>query len=72
MSSDISLDGLTTVEKLELLERLWGDLTRRPADVPSPAWHGAVLDERRQAVRQGRSAFIAWEEARRRLLDRHG
>ncbi len=72
MSVDILLNELTTAEKLELMERLWLDLSRQPQDVPSPAWHGAVLEERREAVRQGRTAFVAWEEARQRLLGRHG
>lgn len=30
MSLDISLSELTTAEKLELMERLWGDLSRHP------------------------------------------
>lgn len=72
MSVEISLNKLTTAEKLELMERLWVDLSRHPHDVPSPAWHHTVLDERREAVRQGRTTFVAWEEARQRLLDRHG
>ena len=68
---DISLDSLTTAEKLLLMERLWVDLSRRPQDIPSPAWHGELLDERRRAVREGRTTFVAWEEARQRLLNRH-
>jgi len=72
VSVDISLHQLTVTEKLDLMERLWADLSRHPQDVPSPAWHGAVLDERREALRQGRTTFVAWEEARQRLLDRHG
>ena len=44
MSVDISLNELTTAEKLELMERLWVDLSRQPQDVPSPAWHGVVFD----------------------------
>jgi putative addiction module component (TIGR02574 family) len=71
MSVDISLDSLTTAEKLHLMERLWADLSRRPHDIPSPAWHGELLDERRRAVREGRTTFVAWEEARQRLLNRH-
>ena len=71
MSTDVSVDSLSTPEKLALMERLWESLSQRPADVPSPAWHGAVLDERREAVWQGRTTFVAWEEARQRLLDRH-
>jgi len=70
MSIDISVDALNTSEKLALMERLWESLSQRPADVPSPEWHGAVLAERRAALRDGRSKFIAWEEARERLRAR--
>jgi hypothetical protein len=72
MSADISLDQLTTTEKLALMERLWTDLSQNPETIPSPAWHGAVLAERREAARQGRTTFGAWEDARQRLLGRHG
>lgn len=70
MSTDISLDSMTTAEKLRLLERLWDDLSRRPEEVPSPAWHGTVLADRIAAVREGRTAFIDWEDARQRLRAR--
>ena len=70
MSTDISIDSMSTAEKLALLERLWEDLSRRPENVPSPAWHGTVLSERIAAVREGRTAFVAWEDARQRLQDR--
>ena len=59
MSVDVSLSQLTTAEKLELMERLWVDVSRHSEDEPSPAWHGAVLDERRRAVQQGRTTFVA-------------
>ena len=70
MSTDISIDSMSTAEKLALLERLWEDLSRRPENVPSPAWHGTVLSERIAAVREGRTAFVAWVDARRRLQAR--
>lgn len=72
MSPDISLSRLTTAQKLGLMERLRIDLSRHPEDGPSPVWHGAVLAERREAVQQGRTAFVPLEETRHRLLDRHG
>lgn len=70
MSTDISLASMTTAEKLMLLERLWDDLSRHPEEIPSPAWHGTVLADRIAAVREGRTAFVAWEDARRRLRAR--
>lgn len=44
MSAAIPLSQLTTAENLELMHRLWVDLSRHSEDVPSQAWHGAVLD----------------------------
>jgi len=70
MSTDVSVDSLSTPEKLALMERLWESLAQRPADVPSPAWHGAVLADRIAAVREGRTTFIDWEDAKKRLQAR--
>ena len=72
MSPDISLEQRTAAEKLALMERLWVDLSQHPEDVPSPCQAGDVLEQRGEAVRQGRTSFIPWEEARQRILDRHG
>ncbi len=71
MSIDISVDALNTSEKLALMERLWEALSQRPTDVPSPKWHGDVLAERIAAVRDGRSKFVEWDEAKERLLLRN-
>lgn len=70
MSFDISLATLSTAEKIALLERIWADLSQRPEELPSPDWHGDVLAERLAAVRTGQTAFVEWEEARRRLQGR--
>ncbi len=69
-ASEIPIDSLSVAEKLVLMERLWADLSRRPADVPSPDWHGDVLAERLAAVRDGKTAFVDWDEANKRLRDR--
>jgi len=70
MRADVSVDSLSTPERLALMERLWESLSQRPADVPSPAWHGAVLADRIAAVREGRTTFIDWEDAKKRLQAR--
>ena len=70
MSADVSLESLSVAEKLALMERLWDDLSRRPEDVPSPQWHGDVLAERIAAVRDGRTDFVNWDDAKRRLRER--
>ena len=70
MSTDVSLENLSVAEKLELMEKLWDDLSRRPEDVPSPQWHGDVLAERIAAVRDGRTDFVQWNDAKKRLRER--
>lgn len=70
MSADLSVENLSLTEKLALMERLWVDLSRRPRDLQSPAWHGEILAERMAVVRDGRTQFVAWDEAKQRLRDR--
>lgn len=70
MSVDLSLDALSTTEKITLMERLWADLSQRPQELPSPVWHGDVLAQRIAAVRQRRTGFVDWNEAKQRLRDR--
>ena len=71
MNSNLSIESMSVAEKLALMERLWDDLSRCPENVPSPQWHGDVLAERITAVQEGRTKFVGWNEAKRRLRERH-
>lgn len=64
------IESFSVPEKLLLMERLWDDLSRRPADVPVPGWHGEILAERQAAVGEGRTSFVEWEAAKERLRER--
>ncbi len=70
MSLETMINSLTHNEKLVAMELLWRDLSRSPGDVPSPEWHGTVLAERIAAVREGKTEFVEWSEAKKRLRDR--
>lgn len=70
MGTEVLLENLSVAEKLALMERLWDDLSRRPNEVPSPQWHGDVLAERIAAIRDGRTDFVDWNDAKRRLRER--
>ena len=52
------------------MERLWVELSRCPGDIPTPDWHGDVLAERESAAREGRTAFVEWDDAKKRLRER--
>jgi len=45
MSKTISTNKLSTAEKIELMEKLWEDLSAS-ADYSTPAWHGVELARR--------------------------
>jgi len=70
MSNEIAVEQMSTAEKIALTERLWDDLSRRPDELTSPEWHGQVLAERIAAVRERRTDFVDWSDAKRRLNDR--
>jgi len=63
MSIDLPLEKMTLADKLEVMELLWADISRQPADLPSPDWHQDVLDERRRLVVAGKLKFLDWDTA---------
>ena len=63
----LPLNEMTTADKLSLMELLWDDLCRTPENVPSPAWHGEVLAEREQLLREGKTQFSDFAEVEDRL-----
>ncbi len=70
MNITLPLDQMTTEDKLRAMEALWADLSRHKAEVPSPAWHEAVLKEREERLQSGQETFIDWETAKQQLRDR--
>lgn len=63
MSIELPLERMTLADKLEAMETLWADISKEPADLPSPAWHREVLHERRQLVEEGKLKFLDWDTA---------
>ena len=63
MSIDLPLEKMTLADKLEVMELLWADISKQPTDLPSPAWHKDVLDERRRLVAAGKLRFLDWDTA---------
>ncbi len=69
MDLTLPIEQMTTAEKLRALELLWESLCRRPDDVPSPSWHGDVLQKREKSVQDGSSTFVDWVEAKQNIRD---
>jgi hypothetical protein len=70
MKTVLPLDRMTIAEKLREMEALWADLSRNEAQFESTAWHGDVLRERAERVKEGKDIFMDWESAKKQLRDK--
>jgi hypothetical protein len=70
MPVELPLDKMSFPEKLQLLEILWDDITRKPDDFPSPAWHKDILEECRRRAESGEEHFSDWESAKEEIRRR--
>jgi len=64
---DLSLSQLSFVQKLNLMEALWTDLSRDEKKLKSPAWHESVLKDREEAFMAGKATVSDWEQAKKRI-----
>lgn len=67
---DLPISKLSFAEKLDLMERLWADLTREEKKFKSPAWHETVLKDREEAYKAGKVTVSDWEQAKKRIKKR--
>jgi putative addiction module component (TIGR02574 family) len=63
MSKPITIENLSIIEKIELMEKLWEDLSSSP-DYSPPAWHGEELARRKNAVKEGKISYTEWDKAK--------
>jgi putative addiction module component (TIGR02574 family) len=65
-----STNQLSVLEKIALMEQLWEELSRNPANVPFPEWQKKDLAERIAAFDEGRIQAEDIEVVEKRLRDR--
>ena len=58
---------MSMAERLQALEQLWDAVCREDAEVPSPAWHASVLEERRARAARRESRFLTLDQVKARL-----
>lgn len=61
---------LPSVEKLKIIEALWGDLVADEDAFESPAWHEEELKKTEADYGAGRSKALDWEDAKKELRER--
>lgn len=64
----VDVVAMPVAEKLKLMEALWDSLcVQSGIGVTSPAWHGAVLEERLSRLASGTETVAPWREAKERI-----
>ncbi len=62
---NLNVQEMTIAEKLQTMEMLWDDLCRNVPEMESPAWHGKILRQREEHLKQGEDSFEDWEQAKK-------
>lgn len=68
MKTSVAIDKLSLSEKIELMEKLWVDISAS-ADYTPPQWHQEELQKRRNAVKEGKVSYTDWEVAKTEIRD---
>jgi hypothetical protein len=58
---------MSTVERLQAIEQLWDALCHETPEIPSPEWHGNVLEERKTRAKRGEARFLTMEQLKMRF-----
>lgn len=66
----IAIEKLSRIEKLQMMEALWRDLSAHANDVASPAWHGEALQQAEAAQATGTAHMVDWAQAKEMLRKR--
>jgi hypothetical protein len=64
---NLPLSKYTSAQKLDLMEAIWDDLTKGKKTLESPAWHEAILRDRKKALSAGKVTISDWKEAKDRI-----
>ncbi len=69
---ETSIFELSPAEKLQLVEDLWDDIAREPADVPVEDWQKLELAKRKANLENTPASARSWEDVKRRVRQLHG
>jgi Putative addiction module component len=61
---------LPAIEKLKIIEALWGDLVGDEDSLPPLSWHETELKETEEKFLSGSSEILDWQQAKKELRSR--
>jgi len=64
MEIALPLDKMTTSEKISAMEALWNDLCKNPETIISPPWHGEILADRENDIKEDKATFRDLNESK--------
>ena len=64
MNTTLNLAEMSKAEKIGAMELLWADLCQNENEIDSPAWHGDILQDRKQRVKAGTETILDWHDAK--------
>ena len=68
----LPLERMTVAEKMDVIDRVMDDLSRNSYAVPSIEWHGDMLQQRAESLKNGTDRFITLEQAEVRIRNKTG
>jgi len=66
----LPLEKMTVAEKMDVIDRIMDDLSRNSTVVPAIEWHGDMLRQRAENLKNGTDRFITLEEAEARIREK--
>ena len=60
---------LPKLQKINIMEKIWADLSQNDDQFEPPTWHSDELEETERRVEEGKEHFEDWSEAKRRLRE---
>lgn len=68
----LPLESMTVAEKMDVIDRIMNDLSRNSSAVPVIEWHGEMLKQRSENLKNGTDRFITLDEAEARIREKTG
>jgi hypothetical protein len=65
-----TVEKMSRLEKIKLMELLWDQLSQPDAAFTSPAWHATALAETEQRLAAGQEDVLDWKSAKQELRRR--
>ncbi|MBX3289294.1 MAG: addiction module protein [Acidobacteria bacterium] len=68
----LPLEKMTVAEKMDVVDRIMDDLSRNASSIPVIEWHGEILKQRAENLKNGTDRFISLEDAEKRIREKTG